>query len=63
MIRLPVRGPEEVALYGVILRWSAGKEKTKDLSLFDQAMLKEVNGLLKRLDERFAGETPVAQKW
>jgi hypothetical protein len=61
--RLPVRGPEEVALYGVLLRWVAAKEKAKDLSPFDQSMLKEVKGLLEKFDERLAGEKPVGQKW
>ncbi|MGE5193812.1 MAG: hypothetical protein ACM3U2_15050 [Deltaproteobacteria bacterium] len=60
--RLPVRGPEEDALYGVLLRWSATKETAKDISPFDRQMLEEVNRLLENLDERFAGEKPVLQK-
>jgi hypothetical protein len=34
----------------------------KNLSPFDQGMVKNVNGLLKKLDERFAAEKPVLQK-
>ena len=60
--RLPVRGPEEDALYGLLLRWSAAKAAAKDLSLFDKQMLQDVNKLLEKLDERFAGEQPVLQK-
>jgi hypothetical protein len=60
--RLAVRGPEEAALYGLLLRWAAAREKEKDLPLFDQGMVKNVNGLLKKLDERFAAEKPVLQK-
>jgi hypothetical protein len=63
MLALPVRGPEEVALYGVLLRWASAKEKAKDLSLFEQSMLKDVNSLLTRLDDRLGGEKPVPQKW
>jgi hypothetical protein len=59
---LAVRGPEEDALYGLLLRWAAAKEKVKEITLFDQSMLKSVNALLERLDERFAGEKPVLQK-
>jgi hypothetical protein len=60
--RLPVRGPEEDALYGLLLRWAAAKEKEKDISPFDKTMLKGVNSLLGKLDERIAGEQPVLQK-
>jgi hypothetical protein len=63
LFRLPVRGPEEVALYALLLRWTAAQEQAKDLTLFDQEMLKNVNALLKKLDDRLAGEKPVAQKW
>jgi hypothetical protein len=49
-------------MYGLLLRWAAGKEKAKELSPYDQLMLQEVNKLLGRLDERFAGERPVLQK-
>ena len=60
--RLAVRGPEEDALYGLLLRWAAAKEQRKDLSLFDKDMLSKVNSLLKKLDGRFAAEKPVLQK-
>jgi len=60
--RLAVRGPEEDAMYGLLLRWAAAKEKEKDLSLLDKTMLKNVNSLLKKLDGRFAAEKPVLQK-
>jgi len=60
--RLPVRGPEEDALYGLLLRWAASQEAATGSTLFEQKMLDEVNDLLKRLDERFAGEKPVLQK-
>lgn len=60
--RLAVRGPEEATLYGLLLRWAAAKQIEKDISLFDKDMLKNVNGLLKKLDERFAAEKPVLQK-
>lgn len=33
--RLSPGGPEEVALYGVMLRWAAGKGKEKDITPFD----------------------------
>jgi hypothetical protein len=35
---------------------------TVELSPFDKLMLKEVNALLVKLDERFAAEKPVLQK-
>src|SRR5262249_6339356 len=60
--RLAVRGPEEDAMYGFLLRWAAAKEKEKDLSPFDKTMLKNVNSLLQKLDGRFASEKPVLQK-
>lgn len=60
--RLPVRGPEETALYGLLLRWTAAKEKAKQIAPFDKLMLTHVNKLLKKLDERFAGEKPMIQK-
>jgi hypothetical protein len=60
--RLAVRGPEEHAMYGLLLRWAAAKEEDKNISPFDKLMLKNVNGLLKKLDERFAAEKPVLQK-
>lgn len=60
--RLPVRGPEEDAFYGLLLRWAAAKEKEKEITLFDKEMLKQVNLLLDKLDERFAGEKPVPRK-
>jgi len=60
--RLPIRGPEEDAFYGLLLRWAAAKEKAKEVSLFDQTMLKEVNRLLEELDDRIAGEKPVLRK-
>ncbi len=53
--RLATRGPEEDALYGLLLRWAAAKEKAKESTPFDQLMLK-------KLDERFAAEKPVLQK-
>ena len=56
---LPVRGPEEDAFYGLMLRWAAAKGKEKEISPFDKEMLKNVNSLLEKLDERFAGEKPV----
>jgi len=59
---LPVRGPEEDAFYGLLLRWVAAKEKEKEIALFDKEMLKQVNILLEKLDERFAGEKPVLRK-
>lgn len=59
--RLPIRGPEEDALYGLLLRWAA-KEKKKKIDPFDKETLKDVNSLLKKLDDRFAGEKPVLQK-
>ena len=60
--RLAVRGPEEDAMYGLMLRWVATKEKAKELTLFEQSMLKNVKDLLEKLDERFAAEKPVLQK-
>jgi hypothetical protein len=60
--RLAVRGPEEDAMYGLLLRWAEAKEKEKDLSPFNASMLKNVNSLLEKLDERFAGEKPILQK-
>jgi hypothetical protein len=60
--RLAVRGPEEHALYGLLLRWAAAKEKDRNISLFDKGMVKNVNALLKKLDGRFAAEKPVLQK-
>ena len=60
--RLAACGPEEDAMYGLMLRWSATKEKAKEITLFDALMLKNVNGLLEKLDERFAGEKPMLQK-
>jgi hypothetical protein len=60
--RLPVRGPEEDALYGLLLRWAVAKEKDKEITLFDREVLKNVNGLLEKLDERIAGDKPVLQK-
>jgi hypothetical protein len=60
--RLAVRSPEEAALYGLLLRWATAKEKEKNITLFDKGMVKNVNGLLKKLDERFAAEKPVLQK-
>src|SRR5262245_52288541 len=59
--RLAVRGPEEDALYGLLLRWAAAKERDKDLTPFDKSTLKGVNGFLKKLDGRFAAEKPVIQ--
>jgi hypothetical protein len=61
--RLPVRGPEEDALYGLLLRWAAAKEEEKEITLFDKDVLKNVNILLEKLDERVAGEKPMLQKW
>ncbi|HEY2249590.1 MAG TPA: hypothetical protein VGH74_00970 [Planctomycetaceae bacterium] len=60
--RLAIRGPEEGALYGLLLRWSATKVAAKDLSLFDRQMLDEVNRFLEKLDERIASAKPVLQK-
>jgi hypothetical protein len=40
----------------------AAKEKEKEITLFDKEMLKQVNILLEKLDERFAGEKPVLRK-
>jgi hypothetical protein len=60
--RLAVRGPEEHALYGLLLRWVAAKGKERELTPFNQSMLKNVNSLLEKLDERFAGEKPMLQK-
>jgi hypothetical protein len=59
---LAVRGPEEAAFYGLMLRWAAAKEKDKEITLFDKSMLKEVGTILEKLDERFAGEKPVLRK-
>ena len=60
--RLAARGPEEDALYGLLLRRVAGKEKAKELAPFDQLMLKNVNGFLEKFDARIAAEKPVLQK-
>lgn len=61
--RLPHRGPEEAALYGLMLRWAeATEEKKGTLNLFDKSMLNSVNTLLEKLDERFAGERPALQR-
>jgi RNA polymerase sigma factor (sigma-70 family) len=52
--RLPPRGPEESAVYGLLLRLSAKPpEKTTD------QMLQAVDTILGVLDKRFAGATPM----
>lgn len=61
-LRLATRGPEEDALYGLLLRWAATKEKEKSLSARNEAVLKDVNVILEKFDERFAGEKPVPIK-
>jgi hypothetical protein len=60
--KLAVRGPEEDALYGLLLRWTAAKGKEKDPSPFDKLMLTEINKLLGPLDDRFSAEKPVLLK-
>lgn len=55
--RLPARGPEESAVYGLLLRLSAKPpEKTAD------KLMEMVDTMLTALDQRFAGATPVAGK-
>ena len=56
---LKVRGAEESALYGLMLRWAAEKECQDDLSLFDKDMLNLARSLLEKLDQRVAAETTV----
>lgn len=55
--RKPVllRGPEEAALYGVLVRWKA----TKQTEFWTR---ESVEAMLDHLDQRFAGEGPVKQK-
>jgi hypothetical protein len=60
--RLAIRGPEEDALYGLLLRWAASKENVKSLSAHDEAVLKDVKVILEKLDDRFASEKPVQVK-
>lgn len=60
--RLAVRGPEEDALYGLLLRWAAAKEAAKSLSARDESLLKDVKVILGQLDDRFAGEKPLLIK-
>jgi hypothetical protein len=55
--RLPPRGPEESAVYGLLLRFSA---KPPDNT--PKADLEAVGGFLAVLDERFAGAMPIAEK-
>jgi hypothetical protein len=57
--RLSVRSPEEAALYGLLLRWVAAKEKAKEATLFDKEMVKQVSKLLEKFDARFASDKPV----
>jgi hypothetical protein len=55
--RSPPRGPEESAVYGLLLRFSA---KPPDNT--PKADLEAVGGFLAVLDERFAGAMPIAEK-
>jgi hypothetical protein len=60
--RLAVRGPEEAALYGLLLRYTAARDKAKALGAFETLMLQGAKAFVDRLDERFGGETPTLQK-
>ena len=55
--RLPSRGPEEAAVYGLLLRVSAQPpEKTT------RTQLELLEAVLMVLDERFAGAMPIPSK-
>lgn len=55
--RLPVllRGPEEAALYGILLRWKAPKNTEDWTRVSAQAMVEH-------LDQRFAAEASIKKK-
>jgi hypothetical protein len=59
---LGVRGAEEAALYGLLLRYTERQEKAASLGAFEKDVLKEAQTVVARLDARFGGEAPVIQK-
>lgn len=60
--RLAPRGPEEAALYGLLLRMEQAWEKQANPELLDRERRKWAKPLLDNLDKRFADEPPVLQK-
>ena len=60
--RLAPRGPEEAALYGLLIRMEQAWEKQANSELLDRERRKWARPFLDGLDKRFANEPPVLQK-
>jgi len=65
-MKVQVRGPEEAALYGLLLRWAQEQPKSAEVAalsptegLRSAPVLYEVHRLLRQFDERYWNEPPV----